>query len=169
MEYYEGYDNDKFMRFKDKINRMLVKPEVFTKLNSREEEARAKEKHLEEVETRTRSITGNPETSFKFGQGGNRLAECRKKDMNLQALKMVDLNSKEIMKTYNNDQRMIKKTINEDIGSQKDKLKRRLEERRKRSKMRGVHSKKLSRCMSNLNHQAVNILAPDVSSIAGDG
>ena len=29
MEYYEGYDNDKFIRFKDRINRLLLKPEVF--------------------------------------------------------------------------------------------------------------------------------------------
>ena len=34
MEYYEGYDNDKFVRFKDRINRLLMKPEVFAKMNS---------------------------------------------------------------------------------------------------------------------------------------
>ena len=26
MEYYEGYDNDKFIRFKDRISRLLMRP-----------------------------------------------------------------------------------------------------------------------------------------------
>ena len=61
----------------------------------------------------------------------NQRAKDLKKDMNLQALKMVDQNSKQIMSSYKNEQKSMKKAINEDIGSQKDKLKRRLAERRR--------------------------------------
>ena len=36
MEYYEGYDEDKFIRFKDRINRLLMKPQVFAKMNTKD-------------------------------------------------------------------------------------------------------------------------------------
>jgi hypothetical protein len=33
IEVYEGYDNDKFLRFKDRISRLLIKPQVFAKMS----------------------------------------------------------------------------------------------------------------------------------------
>lgn len=152
MEYYEGYDNDKYIRFKDRISRLLMRPTVFSKMNNPEKvETKPKEEKAQEEETKPKKVSEQ--------------ARMKKKELEISALSQVDVNKTAILHNHRDGQKKMKRAINKDLGQQNVSLKRRLEERRKTNK--GGPNRPLSRCYSNLSHD-MKSFAPDLSSIQGE-
>lgn len=152
MEYYEGYDSDKYVRFKDRISRLLMKPNVFSKMNNPEKvEAEPKEEKAQEEEAKPQPVSDQ--------------ARMKKKELEISALSQVDVNKTAILHNHRDGQKKMKRAINRDLGQQNVSLKRRLEERRKTNK--GGATRPLSRCYSNLSHD-MKAFAPDLSSIQNE-
>ena len=79
MEYYEGYDNDKFIRFKDRINRLLTKPEVFSKMNQK------------------KPPTGKESSVNAYSSPVRPEAKTKVHELKVQALSSVDVNKDALM------------------------------------------------------------------------
>ena len=82
-------------------------------------------------------------------------------EIQAESLNEVDVNKKAILHNHKDFQKTIKMTINKDVSYQRDKMKKRLEERRKTTR----EKKGMVRCFSNLSHDISTLMGQDLSSI----
>ena len=142
MEYYEGVSVDKYNSFKDRIQKLLVNPMVFSRMKN--QETKTRDRWLTDYK-KPASLISISKNAPKWAQGplkpineqlflgGSKQSKEKKLDMSMRVLETADQNEEEktkIISKYDQFEKRKSTIVHSDISSQTVNLQKRLAQRK---------------------------------------